>query len=221
WRNFWLERARRDQEVYKWDGVFLDNVEASVSKPSEYGFSAMESLTDASYQASIEANLRFIYINYFKPQNRPLYANIIALKDPSVWFRYMQYLDGAMIEDFAVGWNNEYKDPAEWLTQIKIAEKTQALGKKVILVSQGTEFDTKRQVFSLASYLLINNGKAYFRYTNSSSHDQNWLYENYKLNLGIPLGQRYKVGEFWMRNFTNGKVTVSPTLKTATIEMSK
>ena len=31
-RTFWLERARQTQTLYKWDGLFLDNVEASLSK---------------------------------------------------------------------------------------------------------------------------------------------------------------------------------------------
>jgi hypothetical protein len=219
WRNFWLERARQDQELYKWDGVFLDNVEATVSKPYEYGSNPPKSLTDKKYQAAIEDGLRFIYTNYFKPQNRPLYANIIALEDPTVWFRYMQYLDGAMIEDFAVGWNDDYKDPKDWEYQLQIIEQTQVLGKKLILVSQGNEFDEKRQLFSLASYLLVNNGNAYFRYTNSDSHNQNWLYEDYKLDLGKPLGNRYKKGGTWYRDFTNGKVSVSPENRTAKIEM--
>jgi len=220
WRNFWLERARSSIDRYGWDGVFLDNVEASIYKPYEYGSEPDPTLNDAAYQAMIEDNLRFLYTNYFKPNNRPLYANIIALKDTDVWFRYMQYLDGAMFENFAVGWDDEYKDPEDWETQLQIAEKTQELGKSMILVSQGDEFDTNRQVFALASYLLINNGKAYFRYIDSSSYEYNWYYDNYSFALGTPAGSRVANGSTWERAFSNGKVWVNPNNHTAGISMN-
>jgi len=210
WRDFWLQRARVFMEQYGWDGVFLDNVEASIYKPYEYGSDPDPSLTDASYVDMIEDNLRFLYTGYFHPNNRPLYANIIAVKDPSVWLRYMQYLDGAMLEDFAVGWNDEYRDPQEWQMQLDLAEKTQAMGKTIILVSQGEQSDTARQVFSLASYLLVNNGNAYFRYINGSSYNHNWYYDNYSYNLGVPLGPYQSDGQTWSRDFTNGQVWVNP-----------
>lgn len=219
WRAFWLERAQISQEQLGWQGVFLDNVEASLNKRIQNGGIPKDYLNDASYQAAIEANLRFLYENYFKPTGRPLFANIISVNDPAVWFRYMQYLDGAMIENFAVGWHDDYKSPSFWETQMDIVEKTQASGKAVILVSQGNEFDNARQVFALASYLLVNNGKAYFRYTNGETYDRNWLYDNYHLKLGKPLGPRYKEGDAWKRDFEKGKIMVNPVLNTASIDV--
>jgi hypothetical protein len=221
WRNFWLERAKIDQEQYGWNGVFLDNVEASVDKVYEYGAIPKDSLTDASYQAAIEENLRFIYTTYFQPTGRPLYANIIGIKDVEVWYRYLQYLDGVMLENFAVGWHeDDYKEVKDWEIQMEMVEKTQSLGKTVILVSQGAELNNERQVFALASYLLVNNGKAYFRYTNDETYDQSWLYENYNLNIGKPLGLRYQEGDTWVRDYEHGKVSVNPTLHLAEIIFS-
>jgi hypothetical protein len=217
WRNFWLDRARTSMEQMRWDGVFLDNVEASVYKPYEYGSQPDPSLTNETYQAMIEDNLRFLYTGYFKPNNRPLYANIIALEDPAVWFRYLQYLDGAMLEDFAVGWGDEYRSISEWEMQMNLAEQTQALGKSIVLVSQGEKHDTDRQIFSLASYLLVNNGKAFFRYINGSSYNDNWYFDDYGHNLGIPLGPRYTDGDTWSRDFANGKVRVNPRTHAASI----
>ncbi len=220
WQQFWLERARSSQENLGWQGVFLDNVEASLDKRVQRGGIPKKYMDNASYQAAIENNLRYIYQNYFKPKGRPLIANIISLNEPAVWFRYLQYLDGAMLENFAVGWHDDYKSVTAWEMDLELVEKTQALGKSVILVSQGNEFDSNRQVFALSSFLLVNNGKAFFRYTNSNSYNENWLYDNYHLDLGIPLGTRYKEGNIWKRVFQNGTISVNPDSKTASIDMN-
>lgn len=215
WHNFWLRRARQSQEQLGWDGVFLDNVEASLTKRVRRDHLPAAYPDEASYQAAIEEFLNYIYSNYFKPEKRPLYANIIEVEDPDVWFRYLQYLDGAMEEAFAVGWENGYRSVSSWEEQLVRAEKTQALGKHIILVSQGAEDDHERQQFAFASYLLVNMGQASFRY--GSKYDEAWLYSNYNLDLGRPLGARYREGEVWRRDFTNGSVSVDPAAHTATI----
>lgn len=220
WQAYWLERARNSQENLGWQGVFLDNVEASLEKRRQYGSVPVDYPDDASYQAAIEDNLRFLYTTYFQPEGRPLYANIIALEDREVWFRYLQYLDGAMIEDFAAGWNGEYSNVYEWEAQLELAEQTQARGKQILLVSQGDEFDHAREAYSFASYLLINNGNAFFRYSNAAAYDENWSYENTSLQLGAALGARYPVGSTWVRDFERGQVWVDPNAHTAGIEPS-
>ena len=60
------------------------------------------------------------------------------------------------------------------------------------------------------SYLLVNNGNSSFRYTNSQVYDEIWLYDNYKYDLGIPQGPRFKVGDQWIRKFSKGEVMVNP-----------
>lgn len=219
WRNYWLERARISQETLMWHGVFLDNVEGSLVKRYRYFGVPKDYPDDVRYQAAIEDNLRFLYTTYFQPSGRLLYANIISVYDPAVWFRYMQYLDGAMLENFAVGWNEDYKDVSDWEAQLEIVEKTQAMGKEIILVAQGAEFDHQRETFALASYLLVNNGKAYFRYSNDLAYNQNWMYDNYFLALGLPLGPRYLLDDTWVRDFEKGRVMVNPALNTASIEI--
>jgi hypothetical protein len=66
--------------------------------------------------------------------------------------------------------------------------------------------------------LLINNGQAFFRYAEGSKYREVWLYDNYSYNLGEPLGPRYKDGDAWKRDFTNGSVMVNP--KTHEVEIS-
>ena len=97
-----------------------------------------------------------------------------------------------------------------------LAEKTQSQGKYIILVARGNETDINRQNFAFASYLLISNGKAAFRYS-SGIYREVWLYTNYQVDLGTPLGPRYQSGSLWRRDFTKGSVVVDPVNHIATI----
>lgn len=217
WRTFWLERARQSQEQLGWDGVFLDNVEASLAKRQRNGALPVKYPDDASYQAAVNGFLADIDNAYFSPQGRPLQANIIALKDPSIWFSYLEHLDGAMEEGWAVDWSSGYLTSAQWEEHISRVEKTTALGKQAVLVSQGSQNDAQRQAFAYASYLLVASDTASFRYAHSSSYHQAWVYSNYSLDLGGPVGPRYQSANVWRRDFTRGFVTVDPVTHTATI----
>lgn len=219
WRQFWLQRAKEMQQKFGWRGVFLDNVEATLGKHRRAGRVLQKYRTDAEFQAAVRGFLKYLYTNYFKPQGRPLFANIIYLSNMNinVWFSYLQYLDGAMQEGWAVDWDSGYLKETGWTNHLILAERTQALGKYAILVSQGKQSATSRQQFAFASYLLIADGKASFRYGNDQAYDEVWLYPNYSLKLGTPIGARYQVGDLWRRDFSNGYVTVNPLAHTAEI----
>jgi hypothetical protein len=217
WRAFWLSRTQESQEQLGWYGVFLDNVEGSLSKVYSLGGNPANYPNDASYQVAIQGFLQYIYTSYFQPQGRPLLANIISLPDAATWFNYLQYLDGAMDEAWAVDWHNGYNSVSEWNEELTRAEQTQNSGKYAILISQGDQANTDRQSFAFASYLLISNGRAAFRYTNYDNYGQTWLYPNYNIDLGSPLGPRYPQGNLWRRDFTKGSVIVDPVNHTAEI----
>jgi hypothetical protein len=217
YRQFWLERARELQETYGWDNVFLDNVEASRRKMTDNGADLANYPNDNSFQTAVEGFLETIRQNYFQPRGKQMYGNIVAVDDDKVWGRYLQYLDGAMIESFATDWSNGYQSHEDWKQQMDEAESALAQGKTMILVAQGAQDDQELQNFAYVSYLLINNGNAIFRYTNSDSYREVWLYDNYELNIGTPKGNRYMDKGNWRRDFSNGYVTLDPQKHTAHI----
>ena len=208
WREFWLERVRASQQELGWYGVFLDNVEASLEKHEDRELTHYPD--QASFQDAVEGFLDYLQREYFEPEQRPLYGNIISLEDDRIWYRYLQYLDGAMNEAWAVGWRDRYRSPEDWEKQIKLAEESQRRGKDVILVAQGAREDLSRQRFAFASYLLISDGLASFRYSRANFHQQIWWYENYDLDLGVPLGPCYQLSSLWLRDFSRGQVVVNP-----------
>ena len=209
-RQFWLERAREMQETYGWDSIFLDNVEASRAKIVDYGTTPAKYPDDQSYQDAVDGFLAYIRQNYFQPSGRLMYGNIVSVDDDAVRERYIKHLDGVMIESFATDWSDGYREHDDWEQQLELAESVLSQGKAVILVSQGDENDLDRQKFAFASYLLVADAHAVFRYANSDSYRKVWLYDDYKLDLGTPTGKRYESKGDWRRDFTNGYVTVNP-----------
>jgi hypothetical protein len=219
WREFWLERARKSQVEDGWQGVFLDNVEASLDKIDRTaGFPATYK-TDLAYQNAISGFLDYIYRSYFQPQNRPLLANIIELKDIETWDTYLRSLDGAMLENFAVSWKGKDFSQSQWEEHLKLAELTQAQGKQMVLIAQGDRDDLARQQFAFASYLLASSGLASFRYASSDHYDEAWIYDNYDIELGPPLNSPYQEGNIWRRDFQNGTIMINLTTRSAEIKL--
>ncbi len=210
YREFWLERAREMHEQFGWNDVFIDNLEASRRKFTDQGIIPANYPTDASYQIAVEGFLAFLRKNYFQPSGRPMSGNIVSVNDDNIWLNYLQYLDAAMIESFATSWSEGYRSPLDWERQMSLIESALEKGKTMILVAQGEQTDTDLQQFAFSSYLLIANGNAIFRYSNSDSYREVWIYDDYKLDLGIPLGPRKLQGLIWRRDFTHGYVSVNP-----------
>lgn len=210
YREFWLTRAKEMREKFGWDGIFIDNVEASRNRFTHIGKMPVNYPDDESYQKEMEDFLAYAYTEYFEPQKIPVYANIVEYENEGAWLRYLDYLDGVMIEDFAVDYNDEYYDERFWMDQQEMLVEAQKRGKSLILVSQGTMNDTDRARFSFISYLLVNNGKAAFRYTGSDYYEEVWFYENYQLELGTPISDAYQVDGGWRRDFSKGFVFLDP-----------
>lgn len=210
WRAFFLERVRQSQADPAWDGVFLDNVEVTMSFREQRDEIPALYPDLASFQAANLSFLAYLRNGYFQPENKLLYANLVARGDESYWDDFLAYLDGAMIEGWVLDWRNGYRSVKTWETQLRLAEEVQNASKFIILISQGTRDNEDLQSFALASFLLVNQGRAVFRYANSSVYREVWLYENYALDLGQPLGPRYRDGDAWRRDFSNGSVMVNP-----------
>jgi len=220
-RAFWLDRAREMQEQYGWNGVFIDNTQASLGKFRSLNRLPEKYKTDEEYRTAVEGFLEYLQRNYFLPSGRKMYANITDTQNYEIWPEYLDYLDGVMVENFAAGWLERNKARAEWEEQMSALEEAHRRGKTTILVSQGEQDDLKRQAFSFASYLLVANEYAFFRYAQSGFYSQLWLYENYNLELGPPLSPRYREGANWRRDFLNGYVTVNPATLDAAIVITR
>lgn len=217
YRAFWLQRALQMQREFGWRGVFLDNVETSLSKYEANLGLPRAYPDDTSLQQAVLGFLHYLRQNGLGGEQTPLYANLIALQDPQVWPRYLENLDGVLLENFATDWRGAALTAAEWQTQFTFLRQTQSEDKTLLLVSQGEQNDLQRQTFAYASYLLVNEGKAYFRYTHHSAYREDWQYPAYENDLGQPLGPPEAQGEEWVRFFSNGEVRLNPFTRQAQI----
>jgi hypothetical protein len=209
-REFWLTRAREMQERYGWNGIFIDNAFAGLGKYRSLDALPQKYKSDAEYQEAVKGFLDYLGANYFRPSGRKIFANIATVDDHEVWHDYLDFLDGVMVENFAAGWLGRDKTRAEWEDQMSALEDAHRRGKTTILVSQGEQDDLERQEFSFASYLLIANEYAFFRYAHTDHYIELWSYENYNVDLGHPLSTRYREGTNWRRDFLHGSVIVNP-----------
>ena len=211
WRAFFLQRV---SQIFAadpvWDGVFLDNVEVTNAFHVAAGENLAAYPDNASFQAAVQGFLQYLHESFFQPQGKVLYANLISRTDDALFTSYMTSLDGAMHEGWAIDDPNRWRSVTTWEKHMNLVEQSEAMGKPLILVSHGTQIDLELQQFAYASYLLVADGLTSFRYGSDSAYTQAWLYDNYRLQLGTPLGARYKVGSAWHRDFSNGSVSVDP-----------
>jgi hypothetical protein len=146
WRAFFLERVTQIFAADKsWGGVFLDNVEVTNSFHVKAGENLAAYPDNASFQAAVQGFLQYLRSGFFQPQGKLLYANLIARPDDANFTTYLTYLDGVMHEGWAIDDPNRWRSPTEWEKHMALAEKTQQMGKSIILVSHGTQTDLALQ----------------------------------------------------------------------------
>ena len=223
WRAFFVERLTEMQEEHGWHGVFLDNLEASLRKRERVSGIPERYPTDEAYREAVEDFVRYVREEFADPEGVPLHANIIDARESNsdVWHRYMQYLDGAMREGWAVGWEDgEYRSEEEWEAELDLVEDTRADGGEILLVAMGSEENETRQQFAYGSYLLVADEGVTFRYTHHEQYNESWYYDNYDIDLGAPQGERYEQSDGrWRRDFENGHVVVDPVAHEAEISL--
>ena len=208
WREFWLQRVLKNQAALGWEGLFLDNVEAGFSKRNRSNRLPARYESEEEYQLAIRDFLKMIYEKYSHPTQSPLFANVLSEDVPDGLLSYLPYLDGVMLEGFAVDWHSGYRTTEEWENQLEVIETVLQTNTHVLMVAKGDEVDDDRQRFAFASYLLVTNGNSSFRYVLTDRTDEEIYFDNYDYDLGQPLGLRIWDDGYWIRNFQNGVVRV-------------
>ena len=221
WREFFLQRVLENMADDHWGGIFLDNVEVSLARLESRGEFPIRYSSDQEYRDAITDFLQYMRDGYFDPNGRLIYANLVAAHNEQERLYYLDLLDGTMHESWAVSKSKGYYPAKTWESQMDLAENVQAAGKYIVLISQGDRDDLQKENFTFASYLLINQGKAIFRYSDSNHYTEVWWYDNYTVDLGQPLGKRYKDGNRWYRDFAKGHVMVDPDTKESEIFLIK
>ena len=116
---------------------------------------------------------------------------------------YEAHLNGKEIEDFpgARGWQDDMENYWRTLREYRSPQL-------VILNRRSTsESDYRAMRFGLASALM---GDGYYSFDAKGYHGDTWWYDEYEVDLGMPLGGASQVGGIWRRDFEGGVVLVNP-----------
>jgi len=214
WRAFAQERLLYIKEHWGYDGLWLDNVDLDLGRPTQESKNSdgrvKEYLSDAEWRSAMAGWLQEVRATL---GDWPVWANLVGGEiEPEAWDAYAPYLDGAMDESFSVRWIDDWRTDEEWEAQLQRAERWLDAGKGLVMVGQGPREDKERMLFTLASYMLVANEKASYRYTRYDQYyDALWLYPEFDTarGLGAALGPRYEVEKgVWRREFASGYVEV-------------
>jgi hypothetical protein len=210
WQGYFARRARENLDLLHYSGLFLDNIDLSADRGRHEQDNSDGRLaeydSDDEYRGAV---LDYLAALRGQLKDATLWANLTegrsgtADLDP-----YLPYLDGVMNEYFVARWSGRYASPRLWETQIQQADKVLGQGKTFIAVAHGPADDESRMRFALASYLLVARDNAYFRYAADEDYERLLMFDDYRVELGRPTGDRYQVGESWRRDFGCGYVQV-------------
>lgn len=211
WRAFFVERLRAMDDG--WDGVFLDNVEASLLKRERGGALPAKYRTDAAWASAVRDFVGHVRTAYADPRGRLLEANVIDTRTTQspAYEAALAPLDGVMREGWLDG------EDVDWEGRVAEAERAQDLGKHVLLTANGAADDEQERRFALASFLLADRGRATFRWTSYATYDRWRGRAPYELDLGPATGEREQVDGVWRRAFARGTVSVDPVRRVGTI----
>jgi len=204
-----------------WDGVFMDDVNAS-PRPEAGAATIAGYPTDAGYERAVGAMLAYAGPR-IRATGKLAIANIGEWVDhPAVARSWLRDLDGGMDEKF-LKWSTEpgigYRDPKQWLSQEREALTTQAMGKRFLAVTAAAPSDTQAQLYGWASLLLVARGRASYLAAETYDGQSPWL-NAYRARLGRPLGAM-KAGPHgvYRRSFAGGLVVVNPTSTAARVTL--
>lgn len=224
-----------DQNPVAWDGVFYDNLDTRMDKQTSAFVPSAQYSTNAAYLAAL-----YEFLEAMREEARThtgnlgnpglLGANVQGVdrsaNDLSIWLQIVSRLDYVMIEFWVLG-----KSVTQYARQITGAIAAQLEECEVWCVAQvdgaaayanpdGAE--GAKLLFALASFLLIDNGKAAFRAAETYDEEYNHpIYDEVRESGGDPLGAYTLLNGVYTRIYSGMVVTTNPATQTGTITFTE
>ena len=206
-RNVAAELRRRG-----WDGVFLDNVAASMQYPSYLDGRVLARYPGpGDYQRAT-----FRFLRNVGPGLRRQHVLVVGnINDARtrVWSRWVSYLSGAAKEWWtksAPGFGAGALTGAAWKYQMRLLERAQARNKAFVAIAYGRVDDLAAMEYARASFLLFARGSR-SALTFSTGCGAEPSAPDWRQDLGVPTGGASRVGVVWRRTFADGMAVVNPT----------
>ncbi len=219
WTDFLIDRALAHNIDAGWDGLFLDNLEMSLSKRQRTGDVPAGYPTDTAWRDAFVGHVAEIS-RAFAAAGRPVWANVIEGGESATDIGVLApHLEGTMDESFGTGWDGVPRTGSSWERDLAAAEARTSHGDQSLLVAQGQRADESAMRYAYASYLLVAGPTVSFRFADHrAAYAESWWFDEFDRTLGEPLGPRYPSNGTWVRDFDGGRVTVNPSAGTASID---
>ncbi len=217
----WAANVIRVLRRGPWDGVFMDDVNASL-QPEEGSAVNTRFATDAAYEAAVGSMLAHVGPR-IEATGRIVIANFGEWYDhPRLVASWLRDVDGGMDEKF-VKWSTSpgrgYRPVAQWRSQVGEARTAAAMHKRFLAVTSAAPSDDAAALYGWASLLLGAGARASYLSASDYGGTAPSLPE-YGLALGAPRGAMSRVrGGAYRRSFSRGLVLVNPTAKAVTVAL--
>ncbi len=212
YQRAWKHNVAAELRRRGWDGVFLDNVAASMQYPSYLNGRVLARYPRPSdYQRATYRFLRSVG-PALRRRHLLVLGNINDAR-PKVWRRWVSYLSGASKEWWtksAPGLGAGALSGAGWDYQMHLLEQAQARGKAFVAIAYGQADDVAAMQYARASFLLFARGSR-SALTFSTGCGAEPAAADWRQDLGAPEGGASRVGAVWRRTFVGGMAVVNPT----------
>jgi hypothetical protein len=214
----WADNVVGELQAQGWDGVFMDDTNATMKYHYDAGRIAKYP-NDAAWAAATRAALEHI-----TPRVRA--AGKLAFANIGSWGEYpdrgrdwLRFLDGAMDEMF-LKWGNARGEgymPWQWESQLRELRETERQRKTFLGIIHSAPDDAEAARFGYATMLLGSDGRAHFALAADYGHET-WFPE-YDYDLGAPLAPATEdAGGVHRRAFERGLALVNPTTHPRRVE---
>jgi hypothetical protein len=207
WINYYAITASGQVIAFGYDGLFIDSAGHRLSPNAVYGVMPFD-YSDDSWRDG-----RYAALSYIKTQ---LPGNLVifnGLHSDNGADSSLTFTDGGMWEDFAYDINDgRYKGIAKWFSAIECLENNHDSSSLVLVVKKpGLINDLQARVFSVASFLLINNENTVLSLSDYSLQNTMQYYPEYEIDLGDALEEYIMRDDtLFIRHFEKGIVVVNP-----------
>lgn len=220
YQRAWAGHVLHDLRGAPWDGVFMDDVNASLRHHADVA-SVARYPTDERYQAAMTSLLAAVGPR-LQAAGKLVIANFGSWSSfPDVVRGWLPYTSGGSDEQF-LKWGRQagqgYAGPATWAVQLQEVADTEAAGKLFVATIHSARNDERAARYGYATTLLAADGRTLFDLA-ADYTSETWFPE-YDLAIGSPTGaESVDADGVHRRAFTNGLALVNPTLSTQSVSL--
>ncbi len=209
WINYYAVTASTQVHDYDYDGLFIDSASHLLKQSMlDTGQSLPWDYDPLKWRLSRYASLELI-----KAYQRDKIVIFNGLHNGAGADSSLAVTDGGMWEDFAYDPDNgDYKGAGKWKKAIDCMQANRDHSQLVLVVKKpGLIDDIQARIFTVASYLLIENENTVLTLSDYTYDTTLQYYPEFNIDLGEPTDDFVQTADtLFTREFTNGKVIVNP-----------